>query len=64
MSTAKRHSWWTPTVIFGLRFPLVQRVTDEVAIDGYIELVPSFSIFPSTEIDRIGGIGCRAYFRG
>ena len=49
--------------IFGLRFPLVLAVNhDEVAIDGYIELVPSFSIFPSTDIDLIGGVGCRAYF--
>ncbi|MEC8276307.1 MAG: hypothetical protein VX026_01245, partial [Myxococcota bacterium] len=49
--------------IYGLRFPLVLAVNhDEVAIDGYFELVPRFSIFPSTEMDLIGGVGCRAYF--
>lgn len=49
--------------IFGLRLPLVLAVNhDSVAIDGYIELVPSFSVFPNTELDLIGGIGCRAYF--
>ena len=49
--------------IYGLRFPLVLAVNhDEVAIDGYFELVPRFSIVPSTEMDLIGGVGCRAYF--
>ena len=49
--------------IFGLRLPIVLAVNhDSVAIDGYIELVPSFSIFPSTQLDLIGGVGCRAYF--
>lgn len=49
--------------IFGLRLPVTMAVNhDAVAIDGYIELVPSISIFPSTGIDLIGGVGCRAYF--
>lgn len=49
--------------IYGIRIPVSMAVNhDDVAIDAYIELVPSISIFPSTSVDLIGGLGCRAYF--